>query len=119
MEIRKMKYLLLIYMTDDAMSEAERAACYSDSAKLCHDLNASGNFLAPIRCTRQRRPGACGRDGRTIVTDGPFAETREHLGGYFSSKRKRSKKRFRLRHASPKVKDGRDSAGHGDPGSAG
>ncbi len=79
-----MKYLLLIYMTDDAMTDAERQACYKDSTKLCHDLKASGHFLAanplhPVSMATSVRI----RDSKSLVTDGPFAETREHLGGYF------------------------------------
>ena len=79
-----MKYLLLIYMTEDAMNQAEREACYGESARLCHDLNERGQFLGanplhPVSSATSVRV----RDGKRMVTDGPFAETREHLGGYF------------------------------------
>ena len=79
-----MKYMLLIYMTDDAMNDAEREACYKESTDLAHDLAASGNFLAanPLHPTSLATSVRV-RDGNPIVTDGPFAETREHLGGYF------------------------------------
>jgi hypothetical protein len=75
---------LLIYMTDDAMTEAERQACYKDSAELCQELSTTGHYLAanplqPISTATSVRV----REGKSIVTDGPFAETREHLGGYF------------------------------------
>lgn len=79
-----MKYMLLVYMEEDAMTDAERAQCYVDSAALCHDLNASGHFIAanplqPVATASSVRL----RDGKVGVTDGPFAETREQLGGYF------------------------------------
>ncbi len=79
-----MKYMLLIYMTDDAMNEREREACYKDSTQLCHDLNASGNFVGanPLHPTSMATSVRV-REGKSLVTDGPFAETREHLGGYF------------------------------------
>jgi hypothetical protein len=79
-----MKYMLLIYMTDDAMNDAEREACYRDSTQLCHELNASGKFIAanPLHPTSMATSVRV-REGKSLVTDGPFAETREHLGGYF------------------------------------
>jgi hypothetical protein len=79
-----MKYLLLIYAPDKAIDESERAQCYKDSTNLCQDLNASGKFLGanplhPVATATSLRI----REGKRLVTDGPFAETREHLGGYF------------------------------------
>ena len=79
-----MKYMLLIYMGEDAMTQAERDKCYVDSTQLACDLHVSGKFLGanplhPIATATTVRV----RDGKPIVTDGPFAETREALGGYF------------------------------------
>ena len=79
-----MKYMLLIYQEEDALNEAEREKCYKDSTQLAHDLHASGHFLSanplhPVATATSVRV----RDDKRIVTDGPFAETREHLGGYF------------------------------------
>jgi hypothetical protein len=79
-----MKYLLLIYMAEDAMNEAERETCYKESTQLAQDLHASGHYLSanplhPISTATSVRV----REGKPIVIDGPFAETREHLGGYF------------------------------------
>src|SRR5262245_23247464 len=79
-----MRYMLLIYLAEDAMNDAERQQCYVDSAQLCQDLAASGHYVGanplhpPTTATSVRV-----RDGNAVVTDGPFAETREHLGGYF------------------------------------
>lgn len=79
-----MKYMLLIYMDEHALSEDERQKCYGESARLAHDLKASGNFLAtsPLHLTRTATSVRV-RGGKPFVTDGPFAETREQLGGYF------------------------------------
>jgi len=79
-----MKYMLLIYMAEDAMNPAEREQCYVDSTQLCHDLAAKGQFLGanplqPVATAASVRV----REGKRLVTDGPFAETHEHLGGYF------------------------------------
>jgi hypothetical protein len=79
-----MKYLLLIYMEPNAMTEAEREQCFVDSTKLACDLDASGRYLGahplhPVSTAASVRI----RNGKSLVTDGPFMETREHLGGYF------------------------------------
>jgi len=79
-----MKYMLLIYLDEQAMSEAERERCYVESAQLAQDLNANGQYLDasplhPVATATSIRV----RDGKRIVTDGPFAETREQLGGYY------------------------------------
>jgi|SRR5262245_24517938 len=79
-----MKYMLLIYMHEDAMNAAEREQCYVDSTQLCHDLAAKKQFIAanplqPVASATSVRI----RDSKRAVTDGPFAETREQLGGYF------------------------------------
>jgi hypothetical protein len=79
-----MKYLLLIYGEEQTWSEAERAQCYQESAAYAHELQAKGQFLGtnplqPVSTATTLRV----RDGKRLVTDGPFAETREQLGGYF------------------------------------
>jgi hypothetical protein len=79
-----MKYMLLIYLDENALSEIEREECYENSAKLARDLYASGNYLAaaPLQPTATATSIRV-REGKRFVTDGPFAETREQLGGYF------------------------------------
>jgi len=79
-----MKYMLLIYLAENALTEDERQHCYMESTELAHDLNAKGQFLAtaplqPVSTATTVRV----RDGKRLVTDGPFAETRECLGGYY------------------------------------
>lgn len=79
-----MKYMLLIYLEENAMSETEREHCYVESAQLAQELHAKGRFLAtaplqPVATAASVRV----RDGKRLLTDGPFAETREQLGGFF------------------------------------
>jgi hypothetical protein len=78
------KYMLLIYGAEGALDEAARAACYVESAALARDLAATGHYRAasplhPVAAATSVRV----RDGKRLVTDGPFAETREQLGGYY------------------------------------
>ncbi len=79
-----MKYMLLVYLDEQALSEAEREHCYVESAQLTQQLNSTGQYLGasplhPISTATSVRV----RDGKRFVTDGPFAETREQLGGYY------------------------------------
>jgi hypothetical protein len=79
-----MKYMLLIYLDENGLSEIEREHCYADSAKFARQLSASGKYLdaSPLHPTSTATSIRV-RDGKRLVTDGPFAETREQLGGYF------------------------------------
>jgi hypothetical protein len=79
-----MQYMLLIYSAEQALDEAAREKCYDESRRLTHELNANGQFLAasPLHPTSTATSVRV-REGRRLVTDGPFAETREQLGGYF------------------------------------
>ena len=79
-----MRYMMLVYLEERELGEEERQACYHESVQLTQDLHASGNFLAasPLHPTSTATSIRV-RDGRRLVTDGPFAETREQLGGYF------------------------------------
>ncbi len=79
-----MKYMLLVYLDEQALSETEREHCYVESAQLTQQLNSSGQYLDasplhPISTATSVRV----REGKRLVTDGPFAETREQLGGYY------------------------------------
>ena len=79
-----MQYMLLIYMDEQAMNQGEREHCYMESTQLAHELKSNGQFLAcsplqPVSMATSVRV----REGKRLVTDGPFAETREQLGGYF------------------------------------
>ena len=84
-----MQYMLLIYFDEQALSETERQACYVESTQLAHEIKASGQYLGanPLHPTAMATTVRV-RDGKRFVTDGPFAETREQLGGYFLIKAK-------------------------------
>jgi hypothetical protein len=79
-----MKYMLLIYLDEQALSEAERQECYAESTQLAQEIHSSGQYLAanPLHPTSMATSVRV-RNGKRLVTDGPFAETREQLGGYF------------------------------------
>jgi hypothetical protein len=79
-----MKYMLLVYLEETALSESERQSCYVKSAQLARDIHASGNYLdaSPLHPTATATSIRV-REGKRFVTDGPFAETREQLGGYY------------------------------------
>jgi hypothetical protein len=79
-----MKYMLLIYADEQAWTEPEREACYEESTEVARQLKAKGQFVA----TSPLQPVATAtsvqiRGGKKTVHDGPFAETREQLGGFF------------------------------------
>ena len=76
--------MLLIYGDENALSQSELQACYGESAQLAHHLHAAGQFLAtaPLHKTASAKSVRI-REGQRFVTDGPFAETREQLGGFF------------------------------------
>jgi hypothetical protein len=79
-----MKYMLLIYPDEQAWSDAEREHCFEQSTQLAHQLKAKGQYLAanPLQSVATATSVRV-RNGKRLVTDGPFAETREQLGGYF------------------------------------
>ncbi len=79
-----MRYMLLIYLDEQALDETEREQCYEESTRLAHEINATGHYLAaaPLHSTAAATSVRV-REGKRLVTDGPFAETREQLGGFF------------------------------------
>jgi len=78
------RYMLLIYGDEQALDETEREQCYRESVQVAHEINLAGHYLAaaPLHPTSMATSVRV-REGRRFVTDGPFAETREQLGGYF------------------------------------
>ena len=65
-------------------TEPERQECYGESSQLCHQLAKQGQFISasPLQSVATATSVQV-RAGKRLVTDGPFAETREQLGGYF------------------------------------
>jgi hypothetical protein len=81
----RMKYMLLVYLDEQKpLSESERQDCYAESTQLALELQSNGKYLGanPLQPTAMATSVRV-RDGKRLVTDGPFAETREQLGGYF------------------------------------
>jgi hypothetical protein len=82
-----MQYMLLIYEREadrSGWSETERKAFFQEYMTFTQDISKSGHLragdaLQPIATATTIRV----RDGKTVTTDGPFAETREQLGGYY------------------------------------
>ena len=82
-----MQYLLLIYANEAetaAMPETDMAAMMAGYGEFTQSIIQSGNFkagdrLRPVSTATTVRV----RNGKTVATDGPFAETREQLGGYY------------------------------------
>lgn len=79
-----MRYLLLVYSPEAAWTPDEWTACTVESAGVCRELLARGQFLGasplhPVATAATVRV----REGTTLVTTGPFAETTEQLGGFF------------------------------------
>jgi hypothetical protein len=79
-----MKYMLLVYLDEEALGEGERQECYLESAQLAQELHSSGHYrdAAPLHPT-STATSVQERDGKRLVAAGPFAETREQLGDYF------------------------------------
>lgn len=79
-----MKYLLLVYAAEDSYGPGEREACFAESKLLVEDMKAKGQYLgaSPLRSVSTATSVRV-RGGKRMVTDGPFAETREQLGGYY------------------------------------
>ena len=82
-----MKYLLLIYQNESAwagMSEAEQGKLFEEYMSFTRSIHGTGNYISgealqPVATATTVRV----RNGKTMTTDGPFAETREQLGGFY------------------------------------
>ena len=82
-----MKFMLLCYDDERAWQAAGQAVhqqAMNEAAGICHELTEKGQYLLasplqPVATAKSVRV----RDGKRFVTDGPFAETREVLGGFY------------------------------------
>ena len=82
-----MKYLLLVHHNEAAFgqfSEATRKEMLAESVQLTHQLHANGQYLSasPLQ-PASAAVKVQARDGKRLVTDGPFMETHEQTAGYF------------------------------------
>ena len=83
-----MKYLCLVYIEEkilNALPKDERQSLSDESMAFCDELQKKGQLLAasplhPIETATTVRV----RNGNTSTTDGPFAETKEQLGGFLA-----------------------------------
>jgi hypothetical protein len=82
-----MQYLLLIYDNErnmDAATQADKDATMKAYGDFTASIVKSGNFKAGDALQRTTTATTVRvRDGKALTTDGPFAETREQLGGYY------------------------------------
>jgi hypothetical protein len=105
-----MKYMLLIHLDEkswEKRSEAERQSIYAEYGQFTEAIKASGNHLSGF----ELQPTATAttvrvRNGKRLVTDGPFAETREQLGGYYLVEAKDLDEAIGLAARIPSAKDG-------------
>ena len=82
-----MKYILLIHDDEKAwgqLTDADRQKMYGEYGEFIQQIKATGQHLGG----HQLQPTSAAtsvrvRDGKRLVTDGPFAETREQLGGFY------------------------------------
>lgn len=79
-----MQYMLLIYSDENCWTEAQYNDCLRESMAICDDLTAQGQLVSasPLRSISTATSLRL-RNGKRHLTDGPFAETTEQLGGYY------------------------------------
>lgn len=101
-----MKYMLLLYVDEGACPDSEREACYLESAQIVHRLctgeQLDTNPLYPVYTATSVRV----RNGTRLLTDGPAAETREQLCGYFLVEAKGLDEAIELASQLPSAKKG-------------
>lgn len=76
--------MLLVYLDEKSLTKEQREQCYADSAGYARGLAEAGKYIAvaPLQPT-SAATSVRHKGGKPVVTDGPFAETREQLGGFF------------------------------------
>jgi len=105
-----MQYMCLIYDDEkiwEGMPEDERNAVYGEYGAFTESIKSSGNHVAgdalqPTSTATSVRI----RDGKTLVTDGPFAETKEQLGGYYLVEAKDADEALKIAERIPSARYG-------------
>jgi hypothetical protein len=105
-----MQYLLLIYENEAnfaSVPEAEQGKIFQEYMDYTNRINKSGNYvsgeaLQPVSSATTVRQ----RNGKTLTTDGPFAETKEQLGGFFMVEAKDLDEAIKLATGIPAVRTG-------------
>jgi hypothetical protein len=82
-----MKFMLLVHHDEavfDKLRETTKKDLLTESVQLTHQLHSNGQYLSasPLQPTSSATVVRL-RDGKPVVTDGPFIETREQIAGYF------------------------------------
>src|SRR5262245_25589126 len=105
-----MKYLCLIYQDESValkLSKPEAETIHGEYVAFIDEINQSGrlighNGLQPTRTATTVRV----RNGKVMTTDGPFAETKEQLGGYFLVEAKDSNEAIQIAAKIPSARFG-------------
>jgi len=105
-----MRYMLLCYDDEKIWEKAGEAAmqqAMSEAVRLAHELDVNGQYVlaAPLHSTSAATSVRV-RDGKRLVTDGPFAETREQLGGFYLIDAKNLDEAIGIAARHPGVRDG-------------
>ncbi len=79
-----MKYMLLVYGAENSWTDDERKECMVESMGICEELAKQGKYItaSPLQYVATAATVRV-RQGNRMITDGPFAETTEQLGGYY------------------------------------
>jgi hypothetical protein len=105
-----MKYMLLIYHNEqdwNAQTDAEREQIYGEYRQLVQQLQSTGQYLAGDELQLATTASSVRvRDGKQLVTDGPFAETREQIGGFFVVEAKDSDEANSIASRIPSARNG-------------
>lgn len=105
-----MKYLALVYYNEkimQVMSQDEWDSLNRECIACVEDLSTSGHYLdgAPLKMTESATTLRV-RDGKPIVTDGPFAETKEQLAGFYMLEARDMNEALRLAEKIPPARYG-------------
>lgn len=105
-----MKYLCLVYYNEKVMqqkSQEEWDALNRECMQCVADLTSSGHFLdgAPLLSTETATTLRL-RDGKPMMTDGPFAETKEQLAGFYMLEARDMNEAIRLAEKIPPARYG-------------
>src|ERR1700749_5138785 len=113
-----MKYMLLIHHVDDTeIEEGLRVKLLDQSVQLANNLHRDGQYIdaAPLHPSTETISVKV-RDGKRLVTDGPFAETREQIGVYFMVQANSREETGKIAGRNPSATSG---SGEGSPGREG
>ena len=102
-----MKYLVLLYSEPGAWPPDEHKVALEESIALCHEMHARGQYCgaAPLQ-PPSTATSVRVREGKRIVSDGPYAETKEQIGGFLLLEARDMNQAIELMSKHPGVKAG-------------